>query len=109
MGAPFFFTMAFAADAMAPPRLFKPLLELANHHILARTAFRIVEYLGLAATRQGPGSDAAGVPPAAIRYELFFYLLEAGLMLAHVVMFNARHRGGTCWRKHTMYLTTDGG
>ncbi|KAK1975398.1 RTA1 domain-containing protein [Colletotrichum cereale] len=75
--------------------------------VLARTAFRIVEYLGVAAVRWGPDVDVAGVPPA-IRYEWFFYVFEAGLMLADVVMFNARHPRRYLPEKYTVYLDRDG-
>ncbi|GKT89965.1 RTA1 domain-containing protein [Colletotrichum tofieldiae] len=75
--------------------------------ILARTTFRIVEYFGVAEMRWGPGVDVAEIPPA-IRYEWFFYVFEAGLMLANVVMFNVRHPRRYLPAKYTVYLAKDG-
>ncbi|EFQ30475.1 RTA1 domain-containing protein [Colletotrichum graminicola M1.001] len=76
--------------------------------ILARTAFRIVEYFGVAAMRRGPDVDVGEVPPA-MRYEWLFYVFEAGLMLANVVMFNARHPRRYLPEKYTVYLAWEWG
>ncbi|KAK2011303.1 hypothetical protein LZ32DRAFT_606696 [Colletotrichum eremochloae] len=57
--------------------------------------------------RWGPVVDAAGVPPA-IRYEWFSYVFGAGLMLANVILFNARHPLRCLPEKYTVYLARDG-
>ncbi|KAF6812553.1 RTA1 domain-containing protein [Colletotrichum sojae] len=75
--------------------------------ILARTVFRIVEYFGVADMRWGAETRAADVSPA-IRYEWFFYVFEASLMLANVTMFNARHPRRFLPQKYTVYLAEDG-
>ncbi|OBR05228.1 RTA1 domain-containing protein [Colletotrichum higginsianum IMI 349063] len=75
--------------------------------ILARTMFRIVEYFGVAEMRWGPDVDVAEVP-AVIRHEWFFYVFEASLMLANVVMFNVRHPRRYLPEKYTVYLAKDG-
>ncbi|TDZ35125.1 Lipid-translocating exporter-like protein RTA1 [Colletotrichum spinosum] len=75
--------------------------------IFTRTVFRVVEYFGVADLRWGPGMDVGGISPA-IRYEVFFYVFEASLMLANVAMFNVRHPRRYLPEKYTVYLALDG-
>ncbi|OHX00263.1 RTA1 domain-containing protein [Colletotrichum incanum] len=75
--------------------------------ISTRTTFRIVEYFGVAEMRWGSGVDVAEIP-SAIRYEWFFYVFEASLMLVNVVMFNVRHPRRYLPEKYTVYLAKDG-
>ncbi|WDK18737.1 RTA1 domain-containing protein [Colletotrichum graminicola] len=58
--------------------------------------------------RRGPDVDVGEVPPA-MRYEWLFYVFEAGLMLANVVMFNARHPRRYLPEKYTVYLAWEWG
>ncbi|OLN87622.1 Protein RTA1-like protein 6 [Colletotrichum chlorophyti] len=75
--------------------------------ILTRTVFRVVEYFGVADMRWGSGMVVADITPA-VRYEWFFYVFEAALMLADVVMFNVRHPRRYLPEKYTVYLARDG-
>ncbi|KAL0936713.1 RTA1 domain-containing protein [Colletotrichum truncatum] len=75
--------------------------------IVTRTVFRIVEYFGVASMRWGSDMKVADISPA-IRYEWFFYLFEATLMLVNVVMFNVRHPRRYLPEKYTVYLAQDG-
>lgn len=58
--------------------------------IEARTIYRTVEYFGLAGVRFHRGMDPAEWPPE-FRYEWFFYVFEASLMLANALLWNLRH------------------
>ncbi|KAG8158109.1 hypothetical protein KVR01_011870 [Diaporthe batatas] len=58
--------------------------------IEARTIYRTVEYFGLAGTRIQLGADLRDLPPE-FRYEWFFYVFEASLMLANAFLWNIRH------------------
>lgn len=75
--------------------------------ILTRTVFRIVEYFGVANMRWGSEMNVGDISPA-IRYEWFFYVFEASLMLVNVVMFNVRHPRRYLPEKYTVYLAQDG-
>lgn len=75
--------------------------------ILTRTVFRIVEYFGVANVRWDSEMRVEDITPA-IRYEWFFYVFEASLMLANVVMFNARHPRRYLPDRYTVYLAKDG-
>lgn len=58
--------------------------------IEARTIYRTVEYFGLAGVRFHRGMDRSEWPPE-YRYEWFFYVFEAALMLANALLWNLRH------------------
>ncbi|KAH7015080.1 RTA1 like protein-domain-containing protein [Ilyonectria destructans] len=75
--------------------------------ILARTIFRLVEYFGVAKLRIGPGFDPTSMSPI-IRYEWFFYVFEAAIMLINVVMFNMRHPRRYLPKNNKIYLAQDG-
>lgn len=75
--------------------------------ILVRTIYRIVEYFGVASLRIGPGFDPMSMSPV-IRYEWFFYVFEATIMLTNVVMFNLRHPRHFLPRNTKIYLAQDG-
>jgi hypothetical protein len=93
------------------PRLRAPMLTLyvSVALITVRTVFRTVEYFGLATFKVGR-TDA--VNPATmtplIRYEWFFYVFEASLMLLNVVMFNVLHPMRFLPRSNRVYLARDG-
>ncbi|KAF5643567.1 Rtm1p-like protein [Fusarium sp. NRRL 25303] len=90
-------------------RLNKPLWTLYTSItlILARTIYRIVEYFSVAELRYGPGFDPATISPI-VRYEWFFYVFEAALMLCNLVMFNVRHPRRYLPRNNMIYLCPDG-
>lgn len=90
-------------------RLYKPLWTLYTSMtlILARTIYRIVEYFSVAELRYGPGFDPATISPI-VRYEWFFYVFEAALMLCNLVMFNIRHPRRYLPKNNKIYLSTDG-
>ncbi|KAF9766314.1 hypothetical protein IL306_001305, partial [Fusarium sp. DS 682] len=89
-------------------RLNKPLWTLYTSMtlILARTIYRIVEYFSVAELRYGPGFDPATISPV-VRYEWFFYVFEAALMLCNLVMFNMRHPRRYLPRNNKIYLSPD--
>ncbi|KAF5574718.1 Rtm1p [Fusarium pseudocircinatum] len=90
-------------------RLNKPLwaLYISMTLILARTIYRIVEYFSVAELRYGPGFDPATISPV-VRYEWFFYVFEAALMLCNLVMFNVRHPRRYLPKNNKIYLSPDG-
>jgi hypothetical protein len=90
-------------------RLNKPLwtLYIGMTLILARTIYRIVEYFSVAELRYGPGFDPATISPV-VRYEWFFYVFEAALMLCNLVMFNARHPRRYLPKNNKICLSLDG-
>ncbi|KAG5774265.1 hypothetical protein H9Q69_012573 [Fusarium xylarioides] len=90
-------------------RLNKPLwtLYISMTLILARTIYRIVEYFSVAELRYGPGFDPATISPV-VRYEWFFYVFEAALMLCNLVMFNGRHPRRYLPKNNKIYLSPDG-
>ncbi|KAM5341630.1 hypothetical protein ACJ41O_014661 [Fusarium nematophilum] len=75
--------------------------------ILGRTIYRLVEYFGVEELRFGPDFDPATISPV-IRYEWFFYVFEAALMLINTVMFNFRHPRRYLPRNNKIYLAPDG-
>ncbi|KAF4830147.1 Lipid-translocating exporter-like protein RTA1 [Colletotrichum tropicale] len=75
--------------------------------IMTRTVYRIVEYFGVANTKWDADMKVEDISPA-IRYEWFFYVFEASLMLANVVMFNVRHPRRYLPEKYTVYIAKDG-
>ncbi|KAF5531963.1 Rtm1p [Fusarium mexicanum] len=90
-------------------QLNKPLwtLYISMTLILARTIYRIVEYFNVAELRYGPGFDPATISPV-VRYEWFFYVFEAALMLCNLIMFNVRHPRRYLPRNNKIYLSPDG-
>jgi hypothetical protein len=65
-------------------------LYLSTALIEARTIYRTVEYFGLAGQRIQRHADLDNLPPE-YRYEWFFYVFEASLMLANAFLWNIRH------------------
>ncbi|KAK0714355.1 hypothetical protein B0T21DRAFT_296896, partial [Apiosordaria backusii] len=78
---------------MRNKKLYNPLytLYISTTLLFARTIFRVVEYWSIAEHDYWkPGFDPKNLSPA-IRYESFFYVFEAMLMLINHVLMNARH------------------
>jgi hypothetical protein len=91
------------------PKLYKALNTLyASQTLIAvRTIYRVVEYWGIANVHFGPGLDPMSLSPL-VRYEWFFYVFEASLMLANQVLLNVRHPRRFLPRSTKTYLGTDG-
>ncbi|KAK4194973.1 hypothetical protein QBC40DRAFT_25709 [Triangularia verruculosa] len=78
---------------MTNKKLYGPLytLYISTSLLFARTVFRVVEYWSIADQDYWkPGFDPKDLSPT-IRYESFFYVFEAMLMLINHVLMNARH------------------
>ncbi|KKA27330.1 hypothetical protein TD95_002304 [Thielaviopsis punctulata] len=76
--------------------------------LLARTVYRVVKYFQLTdAISAGRYSDAS-VVARSIRYEVFFSMLEASLMLVNVALFNVQHPRMVLPENNDVYLTRDG-
>ncbi len=75
----------------------------------ARTVYRVVEYWSFAATDfWRPGGVVASELSPVIRYEWFFWVWEASLMLANVVLVNFRHPRRFLPKSAKTYLGLDG-
>ncbi|CAJ2508818.1 Uu.00g138440.m01.CDS01 [Anthostomella pinea] len=76
--------------------------------ILVRCIYRTVEYFGISrADFDSPTFDSASVSPV-IRYEWFFYVFEATLMLCNSVLLNVRHPRRWLPKSTKVYLSKDG-
>jgi magnesium-transporting ATPase (P-type) len=94
-----------ARTAAHGSRVQAPLLTLyiSTALILTRCIFRTVEYFSISSSY----SDLSKVSPI-LRYEWFFYVFEASLMLANSVLWNVRHPRRYLPEKYNTYLTQDG-
>lgn len=72
-----------------------------------RTIYRCVEYFGVATLHYTEGMDANEFPPE-IRYEWFFYVFEATLMLCNAFLWNLRHPRKYIPKSTKIYLDKDG-
>ena len=73
-----------------------------------RTIYRVVEYFDLASLRfSDPDFDPKSMTPL-VRYEWFFYVFEAALMLINLVMMNVRHPRKWLPEDSNTYLAVDG-
>ncbi|KAK3936885.1 RTA1 domain-protein [Diplogelasinospora grovesii] len=76
--------------------------------LTARTIYRIVEYWSIAQLNFGQaGFDPMSLSPI-IRYEWFFYVFEASLMLCNQVLMNVRHPRKYLPKSTKTYLAQDG-
>lgn len=91
------------------PKLYAALHTLYASEVLLtiRTIYRIVEYWSIAQLHFGPGFDPMTLSPL-VRYEWFFYVFEASLMLANQVLLNVRHPRLYLPRSTKTYLAQDG-
>ncbi|KAI0424890.1 RTA1 like protein-domain-containing protein [Xylaria sp. FL1042] len=88
----------------------QPLLTLyiSSAIIFVRTIYRTVEYFEAdAAVTYTPGSERFAQSPI-LRYEWFFYVFEAALMLSNSVLLNARHPRRWLPQSTKLYLAKDG-
>lgn len=98
------------ANGIRDPRVQQPLYTLyaSMGLIIVRTIFRVVEYFGVASLRYtDPDFDPTTMTPL-IRYEWWFYVFEASLMLINLVMMNVRHPRRWLPRSSDTYLAVDG-
>jgi len=83
-------------------------LYISSAIITARTIYRVVEYFDIANVDfWAPDFNPASVSPL-VRYEWFFYVFEASLMLANSVLLNARHPRRWLPKSTKVYLARDG-
>lgn len=77
--------------------------------ILVRTVYRIVEHFGAsrAPVTPGPDWDPKSLSPI-VRYEWFFWVFEASLMLINTVLWNYRHPRRYLPQDYHVYLAQDG-
>lgn len=75
--------------------------------ILSRTIYRVVEYFSVAELRYGPNLDPTSIK-AVVRYEWYFYVFEATVMLINITMFNVRHPRRYLPKNNRIYLAPDG-
>ena len=75
--------------------------------LTARTIYRVVEYFSVADLHLTAGTDPNTLSPI-IRYEWFFYVFEASLMLSNLIMMNVRHPRRYLPKSTKTYLAPDG-
>ena len=77
--------------------------------LLVRTVYRVVEYFSVADLHynRDTGIDPQTLSPL-VRYEWFFYVFEATLMLANTVLVNVRHPRHYLPKSTKTYLGRDG-
>ncbi|KUI71868.1 Protein RTM1 [Cytospora mali] len=82
-------------------------LYISTGLIEARTLYRVVEYYGAANIHYSTGMDANDFPPE-VRYEWFFYVFEASLMVCNAYLWNIRHPRKYLPKSTKVYLDQDG-
>ena len=75
--------------------------------IMVRTIYRTVEYFSIAQIHVTPGFNPLSISPI-VRYEWFFWVFEALLMLTNSVMLNFRHPASFLPNSNKIYLARDG-
>lgn len=75
--------------------------------LTARTVFRTAEYFGVADFHLREGMEVGDLSPM-LRYEWYFYVFEAGLMLVNNVLVNVRHPRKYLPKSIRTYLSEDG-
>ena len=75
--------------------------------IVIRTIYRTVEYFAISEIRVGPGFNPLSISPI-VRYEWFFWVFEALLMIANSVLLNVRHPARFLPENNKIYLAEDG-
>lgn len=82
-------------------------MYLSTTLILIRCIYRTVENFAFSISSLSSATDANSISPI-LRHEWFFYVFEASLMLANVVLWNVRHPRRYLPRDHKVYLAKDG-
>jgi hypothetical protein len=77
--------------------------------ILIRTIYRIIEHFGISTipAKPAPDWDPMTLSPI-LRYEWFFWVFEASLMLVNTVLWNYRHPRQYLPEDYHVYLAQDG-
>jgi hypothetical protein len=75
--------------------------------ILVRCIYRLVEHVGNTSVDLGDPEELRFLSPF-LRYEWFFYVFEASLMLLNSFLWNVFNPGRYLPRHHTVYLAADG-
>ena len=75
--------------------------------ITVRTIYRTVEYFSISQIRVRPGFDPMSISPI-VRYEWFFWVFEALLMIINSALLNVRHPALYLPRNNKIYLAQDG-
>ena len=75
--------------------------------IVVRTIYRTVEYFAISEIRVEPGFNPMSISPI-VRYEWFFWVFEALLMIANSVLLNMRHPARFLPDNNKIYLAEDG-
>ncbi|WEW59557.1 hypothetical protein PRK78_005031 [Emydomyces testavorans] len=90
-------------------RVSAPLLTLyiSTSIILVRCIYRTIEHFNVLSVRHGPGVDLTTLSPI-VRYEWFFYVFEASLMLVNSFLWNWRHPRQYLPENYNIYLAQDG-
>ncbi|KAI1120508.1 RTA1 like protein-domain-containing protein [Nemania abortiva] len=88
----------------------QPLLTLyiSTALIFARTVYRTVEYFEIETVNFDAPDFDPSAQSAIIRYEWFFYVFEATIMLVNSVLINARHPRRWLPQTTKLYLAKDG-
>ncbi|TDZ18574.1 Lipid-translocating exporter-like protein RTA1 [Colletotrichum orbiculare MAFF 240422] len=76
--------------------------------IFARCVYRMAEHAGGATRVELDDLGALRRLSPVLRYEVYFYVFEAGLMLANSVVWNIWHPGRFLPREHRVHLGRDG-
>lgn len=79
-------------------------LYMSTSLILIRCIYRTVEQCGVTKAEHG---DLNTLSPI-LRYEWFFYVFEATLMLVNSILWNVRHPAHSLPVNHNVYLARDG-
>ncbi len=82
-------------------------LYLSEALLFTRTIYRVVEYFSVADLHATDGIDPNTLSPI-VRYEWFFYVFEASLMLANTWLVNLRHPRHYLPPSTKTYLAQDG-
>lgn len=82
-------------------------LYISTAIILARTIYRLVEHFGTSAMSVGLSQNMENLSPM-LRYEWYFYVFEAGLMLINTCLWNVRHPRRYLPQSPRTYLAQDG-
>jgi hypothetical protein len=111
----FFFCLAIhfqrecTRHGLMPKRLRSVLttLYISNTLMLTRTVYRTVEYFSASQIHVTPNFNPMSLPPV-IRYEWFFWVFEATLMIANSLLLNFRHPAMYLPWNTKIYLAEDG-
>jgi hypothetical protein len=105
-----YFQVKCRRNGINSPKINKTLttLYISTAIITVRTIYRIVEYFDISNLDiSAPGFDPQSISPL-VRYEVFFYVFEASLMLANSVLLNVRHPRRWLPKSTKVYLARDG-